>query len=65
MSTARFEDCTATRETGKALLIEIEGVEFWVPKSVIHDDSEVFDADDNATGALVVQEWWAEKQGLT
>lgn len=60
----RFEDCTAVRETEKALLIEIEGTEHWVPKAVIHADSEVFDADDNSEGDLVLEEWFAEKEGL-
>ncbi len=37
----------------------------WIPKSVIHDDSEVFDNGDNSQGDLVVMEWFAEKEGLT
>jgi hypothetical protein len=63
-TTRRFEDCRAVRDSGKALLVEVEGEKLWVPHSVVHDDSEVFDAEDNAEGALVVQEWWAEKRGL-
>ena len=68
-------DCMATRETAKAILVLRKGAlldavdamdtdgptEVWVPKSVIHDDSEVFAADDE--GTLIVFEWWAEKQG--
>lgn len=36
----------AIRDTGKALLCKVTdiGGEIWVPLSVIHDDSEVFDA---------------------
>jgi hypothetical protein len=34
---------------------------FWVPKSVIHDDSEVYASD--TTGDLVVYAWWAEAEG--
>ena len=37
----------------------------WIPRSVIHDDSEVFDDGDNNEGNLVVMEWFAEKENLT
>jgi len=52
------------RETDKALLIYIEdiGDEVWVPKSVIHDDSEIWEAGQEA-GELVVTEWFAHKAG--
>jgi hypothetical protein len=51
-------------ETDKALLVRLEtGDEVWVPKSVIHDDSEVFDTE-NAAGTLVVASWWAKNRGL-
>lgn len=63
-ATARFEDCTVLKESDKAFLIDIEGEEYWVPKSVIHDDSEVYDNDEHDSGTLVVHLWWAEKQGL-
>ena len=56
---------TCTRETAKALLVEGEclpGKSIWVPKSVIHDDSEVYEL--GHEGKLVVQEWFAEKEGL-
>jgi hypothetical protein len=33
------------------------------PFSVIHDDSEVFEP--GQVGKVVVQEWWADKQGLS
>lgn len=36
----------------------------WVPKSVVHDDSEVFDAAQNSSGKLVVAGWFALKEGL-
>jgi hypothetical protein len=55
----RFSGCNAMRSTGKALLVNIPGVgEAWVPQSAIHDDSEVFNATDGASGDLVVAEWW-------
>lgn len=50
------------KATDKALLFEPEGDDsFWVPKSVVHDDSEVYDEEHE--GELLVQSWWAEKNG--
>lgn len=55
----------AKQDSGKALLVSLEtGEEKWIPKSVIHDDSEVYDADENSEGEVVIQTWWAEKEGL-
>jgi len=61
-ATAEFEDVNCIKETEKALLVEIEGEEVWVPKSVVHDDSEVYAEDDQ--GTLVVKRWWAREKGL-
>jgi hypothetical protein len=48
--------------TEKALLIQTEDHgNVWVPRSVVHDDSEVFDR--GHEGDLVVQSWCAEKEG--
>lgn len=53
----------AVRETDMALLVNLESDgETWIPKSVIHDDSEVYK--DGQNGDVVVKKWWAEKQGL-
>lgn len=60
----RFDDVSVVRETDAALLCEIEGQEHWIPKSQIHDDSEVYDGDSNSTGTLVVSEWIAKQKGL-
>lgn len=35
----------------------------WVPKSVIHDDSELFDDGAHREGELVVKRWFARKEG--
>lgn len=51
-----------TRATDKAILVVIDGDEKWVPKSCLHDDSEVYDEGDE--GELAVKSWWAEKEGL-
>lgn len=55
---------SAINETAKALLVRIGTKEKWVPKSVIHDDSEVFDLTAAAQSKLVVLGWWARKEGL-
>ena len=53
----------AIKETEKAVLIETkEHAELWVPKSQIHDDSEVFE--EGTSGRVVVRAWWARKEGL-
>ncbi len=60
------------RVTDKAILVEIQGrsdkfgfssaKDMWIPKSVIHDDSEVYGL--LQSGKLYVYESWAVKQGL-
>ena len=56
----------AIKETERALLVVLEsdGEEHWIPKSVMHDDSEVFDDADNSEGDVVVKRWFAEREGL-
>ena len=45
--------------TPKAILVDTkEHGDVWIPKSCLHDDSEVFKAGDE--GNVVVLEWWAE-----
>jgi Ser-tRNA(Ala) deacylase AlaX len=53
---------TCLSETAKAILVSVAGKALWIPKSVLHDDSEVWKAGDE--GVLVVNEWWAEREGL-
>jgi len=62
----RIPHVKAIKATALALLVEhgTQGDQLWVPKSVVHDDSEVFDDGKNAEGDLVVFEWWAESKGL-
>lgn len=58
-----FEGAVGVKETDRALLVRFDdGVERWVPKSCIHDDSEVYAEDDE--GRLAVKRWWAEREGL-
>ena len=50
-------------ETYLAILCLFEsGDELWIPKSQIHDDSEVYAKDHS--GELVIPEWLAEEKGL-
>jgi hypothetical protein len=54
----------ALRETERALLVQsdfFDDGQRWIPKSQIHDDSEVFEVDHE--GKLVVNAWLAEKEG--
>lgn len=54
------------KETAKALLVKLadEDEERWIPKSCIHDDSEVYSMK-SGDGELVVEEWYAEKEGIS
>ena len=60
-----IHDCEIIKETGKAVLVESQNLDepLWVPMSVIHDDSEVYEEGDK--GTLTVKGWWAEKEGLS
>jgi hypothetical protein len=59
---AEIEDVEAIRETDAALLCLIAGREVWIPKSQIHDDSEVWGEEQE--GTLVIPEWLAKEKGL-
>jgi hypothetical protein len=65
MAEALFE-CQAIciGERPKALLVDIDGEKIWIPKSQIHDNSEVYDADEHSEGELVITEWIAKQKGL-
>lgn len=60
--TVDFHSVICKRETDAALLCEIEGAEYWIPKSQISDDSDVNGEDDE--GTLVITEWIAKQKGL-
>lgn len=55
-------------ETDQALCVELPNLgrtDFWVPKSVVHDDSEVWGkADDCNHGKLIVKRWFAREHDL-
>jgi hypothetical protein len=52
----------AKRATAQALLVSVDGEDYWLPQSAIHEDSEVWKAGDE--GELVISQWWAEKKGM-
>jgi hypothetical protein len=57
------ENVTVKLETAKALLCVFDdATEKWIPKSVIHDDSEVYKW--GTEGTLVVKQWFAEQEEL-
>lgn len=57
------KNARCVHDSGKALLIEAPDFKEakWIPQSVIHDDSEVYQ--DGDEGTLVVEDWFAEKEG--
>ncbi len=52
-------------ETDKALQVQVKDLKqtVWIPKSVIHDDSEVFNSTSDFEGELFVKRWFARKEG--
>jgi hypothetical protein len=68
-----LKHCEVIQETPKALKIRqttpreqgmVSVREFWVPKSIIDEDSEVWEKE-HRLGTLVVPFWFAEKEKLT
>lgn len=61
---ATFYGCKIIKETDGAILVKFEDKEKeqWIPKSLIHDNSEIWIEGDK--GVLVVPEWFAIKEGL-
>jgi len=63
-----LENVTVVRETspGKkddgALYCKIDGNSYWIPKKLIHDDSEVYE--EGTSGNLIIPEWFAEKEEI-
>jgi len=60
--TVELEDVSVEAETDLALLCNIDDKKHWIPKSVVHEDSEVSSEGD--TGTIVLQRWFAGKEGL-
>ncbi len=61
---AYFDDVKVTKETQLSILCVLDsGTEVWIPKSQIHDDSEVIRLGDE--GRLAIPTWLAEDRELT
>jgi hypothetical protein len=60
--TVEIDDVTVEAETDLALLCVIDDKQRWIPKSVVHEVSEV--AGQGDTGTIVLLRWFAEKEGL-
>jgi hypothetical protein len=58
----RFEGVTCKAESERAILVEIEGEEIWVPKSQVVNDSEVYKKGDD--GVLILTRWICEQKKL-
>jgi len=57
-----IEDVLAKGASEKAVLCVIDGEEYWIPKSQITDDSEVYDR--GHKGKLVITRWLAQRREL-
>lgn len=58
----RIDDAICTAATAKAILVLIEGKQYWIPQSQIDDESEVWRKGDE--GTLVISEWIAYEKGI-
>ena len=57
-----FSDVKIVHQTDRAIKVKLDDErEIWVPKSVIHDNSEIWKVEEE--GDLMVKRWWAEKEG--
>ena len=61
IETFELEDVKAVRETSKAILVDWQHGEDWIPKSQIQFDSEVNSLGD--VGTLIISEWFATQKG--
>lgn len=56
------DDVEVMRDSGKALLVFIDGKEHWIPNTQIHADSEVYSL--STKGRLIISKWIATQRGL-
>lgn len=62
--TVTLEDVRVVKATDKAVLVEYEEEEYWMPRSqIVVEESEVYDVEGDH-GALVITEWIAQQKGL-
>lgn len=58
-----IEDVTVKKATDKALLVDTEMGEVWIPKSQLCEDSD--ELTEGAPGTLMIPQWLADEKGLT
>jgi hypothetical protein len=60
-----ISDAKCIAETDQAIRVTAPDFDApeWIPKSAIHDDSEIYEL--GGEGTLVVAEWLARKRGWT
>jgi len=57
--------CKYIASTDKAILVEVDGVKDWIPKSQIYDSSVDLDELEKGDPATItIPEWLAEEKGL-
>ncbi len=62
--TVSLDDSRVVKATDKAVLVEYEGEEYWLPRSqIVVEESEVYDVEGDH-GTLVITEWIAQQKGL-
>lgn len=54
-----LESCTVLRDTEKAILVEYEEEEFWIPRSCVSEGEKYEEGDEDVT--LSVSEWFWKK----
>ena len=59
-----IDDCECVGETAKAILVQIPDIDepMWMPKTQIHDDSDVYE--NEGTGTLIVSRWIATQKDI-
>ena len=57
-----IDDVTCKRDTLKAILVDIDGEDHWIPVSQLDDETQVSAAGD--CGLLVISTWIAKQRGL-
>lgn len=55
----RVNDVVCKAESKKAILCKIGADTYWIPKSQLHDDSEVYEK--GGEGTLIVSDWLARQ----
>jgi hypothetical protein len=61
----QIDDVKVVKLTKRAILCEIENKKYWIPASVIVDQSEIgYGNEPGDVGFMIVPEWFAEKENL-